>query len=137
MQFCARGYEEGNFQPLWKVKGFFDRTSWKVRVPDSVFLEKYEHRHVHMHLHIHIQIHAHKQDMDTYMHVRVRVCLCVFFVVWCRVMSCARCSLLVGWCGVVWCVVVDMSLSLSWWSLSSVPVIASLSVELDSAWNVL
>ena len=45
--------------------------------------------------------------------------------VWCGVV----------WRGVVWCGVVDMSLS--WWSLPSVPVIASLSVELGSAWNVL
>ena len=34
----------------------------------------------------------------------VYVCVFVFFVVWCRVMSCAAyCWLLVGWLGVVWC----------------------------------
>ena len=111
-------FQEGNFQPLWKVKGLERYTSWKVRVPDCVFLEKYEHRHVHIHIHIHIKITIHFQirvhnlihvyvHVRVHMHVRVRVCVCVFFVffvVWCRVMSCAaRCWLLVGWCGVVWC----------------------------------
>ena len=34
---CQHFHQEGKIQPLWKVKGFFNRTSRKVRVPDSVF----------------------------------------------------------------------------------------------------
>ena len=49
-----------------------------------------------------------------YIYMCVYVCVCLFFVVWCRVMSCvARRGWLGGW---VWCGVVDVSLS--WWSLS-------------------
>ena len=29
-----------NMKPLWKVKGFFDHTSWNVSVPDCVFSEE-------------------------------------------------------------------------------------------------
>ena len=62
--------------------------------------------YTHIHIHIHIQIHLH-------IHVRVRACLCLF-VVWCGVMSCDARRWVVGWvlCGVVWCVVVVVSLSL-------------------------
>ena len=69
------------------------------------FLEKYEHQHVHFHIHIHIQIHVY--FMYVYIHMCVYVCVFVFFVVWCRVMSCAARRWEVGWldvgrCGVAW-----------------------------------
>ena len=81
----------------------------------TVFLEKYEHRHVHIHIHIHRQIHVSLQihvylHVRVHMQVRVRVCLCFFFVVWCRVMSCAaRCRLLVGWLGAVLAIFLTMN----------------------------
>ena len=34
---CLHWYQEWNIQPLWKVKGLEQYTSWKVRVPDCVF----------------------------------------------------------------------------------------------------
>ena len=59
-----------------------------------LFFEKYDHRQVHVHIHIHNYVHIHLQK---YMYIY----MCVFAVGW-----------LVVWCGVVWCVVVVVSLSL-------------------------
>ena len=85
-------YWEGNFQPLWKVKGLEQYTSSKVRVPECVLLEKYEHQHVHTHIHIfHVRLHI---------HVRVRVCLCVFLL--CGTVSCCV-PRVVGWVVGWWC----------------------------------
>ena len=54
-----------------------------------------------MHIHIHVYL------MCVYIYMCVYVCVFVFFVVWCRVMSCAARRWVVGcgavWCGVVWC----------------------------------
>ena len=103
-------YWEGHFQPLWKVKGLEQYTSWKVRVPECVLLEKYEHQHVH------IQINVHANFMCVYIYLCVYVCVFAFFVVWCRVMSCAARRWVVGWlgvgrCGVVWCVICCRSIA--------------------------
>ena len=115
------------------------------KVQTACFREIYEHRHVHVHIHIHIQIQIHVYaHVRVHIHVRVRVCLCVF----CCVVQCHVVGWL-GWLGVVWCVVVDMSSP--WCSLSLVlPAscdeffcngqersVQWLSVELDSAWDVL
>ena len=108
LQFCARGlsrphlYQEWNIQPLWKVKGFEQYTSWKARVPDRVFREKraknvtptctYTHTHTHT-------------DTNTC------ACTCVFvFFFFCCLVLCHVVfrAWLVGWvvgwvwCGVVW-----------------------------------
>ena len=82
-------------------------------------------------------------------------CVSVFFVVWCRVMSCAaRCSLLVvgwvvGWLGMVWCRVLlstcrcrggpcPWSFLLRMMSiLQRARAERSMIVELDSTWNML
>ena len=94
MQFSRRAvchvytfYQELNVQP--KVKGLEQYTSWKVRVPECVLLEKYEHQHVHVHIHIHNHAHIH---FPKYMYQN----MCVYVVGW-----------LVVWLGgVVWCDVV-------------------------------
>ena len=103
-------YQEGNFQPLWKVKGSGQYTSWKVCVPDFFVRNEQKkcHRHVHEHRHVHIHIQI---------HIHVRVLVCVFVLLLCGAVSCRVSRVVVGWLGGwVWCGVVDMSLS--WLSLS-------------------
>ena len=118
IQFCALGLSRPHFVIM---KGTFNHCgrskAWNSThhgryVFQTVFFlrnvntDMYRHRYTYTHLLIPIHVHI---------HVRVRVCLCVFFVVWCRVMSCAACRWLGGlvWCGVVWCGVVWCGVVLS------------------------
>ena len=103
-------HKEGNFQPLWTVKGLAQYTSWKVRVPECVLLEEYEHQHVHIHIHIHVQRHVFFTCVCIFMCVYV----CDFVFLLCGAVSC-RVPRVVGWlvgCGVVWCGVVCVLLSI-------------------------
>ena len=96
MQFCARVHEEGHFQPWWKVKGLEQYTSWKLRVPDCFFVEKYEHQLVHIH------IHRHSFYKYMYKNTCTSSCACTRlggwlcgWVVWCGVV--------LSWCPCPWC----------------------------------
>ena len=105
---------KGTFNQCGRSRAWNSTQSWKVRVPECVLLEKYEHQHVHIHIHIHIHIQIHVCFMCVYIYMCVYVCVFVFFVVWCRVMSCAARRWVVGcgvvWGGVVWCVRVLLSI---------------------------
>ena len=85
---CLHFCQDGQIQPFWKVRCLEQYTSWKVRVPETVFLWEiwtptFTHTHTHTQLctHTFMNIHVQKQ-------VRLRG-----WVVGC----------VVGWCGVVWC----------------------------------
>ena len=104
---CLYLYKEWNTQPLWKVKGLEQYTSWKVRVPDCVFREKWAKSDTDMFMNTDMYIYTYR---CMYMCVYVSLFFCVVSY---RVVSCvARRCWLGGW---VWCGVIDMSLS--WWSL--------------------
>ena len=87
-------YQEWNIQPLWKVKGFFNRTS-------PTFTFTYAHTDTHTFTKMYLY-------MCVYICMFVYVCVFVFF---CCAVPChvaCRALLVVGWgvgCGVVWCAV--------------------------------
>ena len=81
---CLHFFGEGNIQPLWKVKGFEQYTSWNLRVPDCVSSVRNEqnewHRHVYEYAYIYIYIYmrAKATHMVSVSCVCVYVRLCVF-----------------------------------------------------------
>ena len=62
-------FQEGNFQPLWEVKGLEQHTSWKVRVPDF-FFEKMSEHDTYMFLFVYLFI---------YLYLYLFLYLCVSF----------------------------------------------------------
>ena len=165
LQFCARGLPRPHFvirriffQPLWNVKGLERYTSWKVRVSDYVFREKYVHIQTHTYIFKYMYIYMCVYVctyLYKYMYIYMCMYVCVFFFFFCCVLPChvvCRASLigwLSGWvwCGVVCCcrhvvVVVVLVLGPScfvWWENCNGQKrsVQWLNVKLDSAWNVL
>ena len=72
-------HKEGNFQPLWKVKGLEQYTSWKVRVPECVLL-----RNMNTNLFIYTYTNIYK-----YMYISCAyTCACTCVFVFCCVVPC-------------------------------------------------
>ena len=102
---CLHFYREWNVQPLWKVEGLEQYTSWKVRVPDCVFFVRNMNSDMCIYTYTYTLMHTYIFKNTAQKHVRVRGW--VVGVVWCG-------------CGVVWCVDVVVSLSLVFSNLNLV-----------------
>ena len=90
---CLHLYQEWNIQPLWKVNGLEQYTSWKVRVPDCVFSVRIDQKVTPTCTYAHT---------DTCTCVCVRVCLSLL----CGAVSRRVSRVVVGWvfgCGAVRC----------------------------------
>ena len=123
----------GRHIALGLVAGIKDMdVSWKVRVPDCVFVVRSMNTDMYMYTYTYTYIYKYMY-IYKYIHFYMCVCTCmcvyvcvfvIFFLcvaVSCRVPRVLGCWLggwVVGWLGVVWCGVVIMSLS--WWSVSLV-----------------